>query len=92
MASRRKLKKTIRFVTSELITDIYFRCLGSKSIDTGKIEDLVQEVAVLSDDFVLRASRPDGKENPKIVRSYYQKLFADWQNEMEKITGKIESI
>lgn len=92
MASRRKLKKTIRFVTSELITDIYFRCLGSKSIDTGKIEDLVQEIAAMSDEFVLRANRPDGKENPKIVKAYYQKLFADWQQGMNKIIGKIESI
>jgi len=29
MASRKKLKQTIKFVSSELITDIYFRCLMS---------------------------------------------------------------
>jgi len=92
MASRRKLKKTIKFVSFELITDIYFRCLTSKNVDDQKIDNLVIEIMSLSRDYVLRVNRPDGKDNPILVKVYFRKLFSDWQNAMEKVIKEVESI
>jgi len=92
MASRRKLKQTIKFVSSELVTDIYFRCLMSKKLDDQKVDSLVVEIMALNREFVLRVNRPDGKNNTKIVKAYFRKLFADWQKAMEKIIKEIESL
>jgi len=92
MASRKKLKKTIKFVSSELITDIYFRCLLSKKIEEQKVDSLVLEIMKLNKEFVLRTNRPDGKDNPKLVKSYFQKLFSDWQLAMEKVIKEIEAL
>jgi len=92
MASRRNLKKTIKFVSSELITDIYFRCLMSKSIDDQKVDALVLEVMTLTNEFILRTNRPDGKENPKLVKSYFKKLFSDWKIAVNKLVKGIDSL
>jgi hypothetical protein len=92
MASRRKLKQTIKFVSSELVTDIYFRCLMSKKLDDQKVDSLVVEIMALNREFVLRVNRPDGKNNTKIVKAYFRKLFADWQKAMEKVIKEIESL
>ena len=92
MASRRNLKKTIKFVSSELLTDIYFRCLMSKSIDDQKVDALVVEVVTLTREFILRANRPDGKENPKLVKVYFQKLFSDWQIAVDKLVKDIDTL
>ena len=92
MASRRKLKQTIKFVSSELITDIYFRCLMSKKLDDQKVDNLVVEIMALNREFVLRVNRPDGKNNPHIIKAYFRKLYADWQKAMEKIIKEIESL
>ena len=92
MASRRKLKKTIKFVSFELITDVYFRCLMSKSVDDQKIDNLVVDIMSLNREYVLRANRPDGKDNPKLVKAYFRKLFGDWQTAMEKVIKEVESI
>jgi hypothetical protein len=92
MASRRKLKQTIQFVSSELITDIYFRCLMSKGVDGQKVDDLVVEIMALNREYILRVNRPDGKDNPKLVKAYFRKLFTDWQAAMEKIIKEIEAI
>lgn len=92
MASRRKLKKTIQFVSSELITDVYFRCLMSKQIDNQKVDNLVIDIMALSKEFILRANHPDGTENPKRVKIYFRKLFSDWQIAMEKTIKEIESL
>jgi hypothetical protein len=92
MASRRNLKKTINFVSSELITDIYFRCLMSRSLEDQKIDSLVVEIMAVNREFILRVNRPDGKENSKLVKAYFLKLFFDWQIAMEKIVKEIERI
>jgi hypothetical protein len=92
MASRRNLKKTINFVSSELITDIYFRCLMSRTLEDQKIDSLVVEIMAVNREFILRVNRPDGKDNPKLVKAYFHKLFSDWQVAMEKIIKQIEKI
>ena len=92
MASRRKLKTTIKFVSSELVNDIYFRCLMSKEIDEQKVNSLVENIMILNREFILRVNRPDGKDNPKLVKAYFKKLFADWQEAMEKTIKEIESL
>jgi len=92
MVSRRKLKQTIQFVSSELITDIYFRCLMSKEIDDQKVDKIVIEIMALNREYVLRVNRPDGKNNPKLVKTYFRKLFSDWQTAIEKVITKIEKI
>lgn len=92
MASRRKLKKTIQFVSSELITDIYFRCLMSKSIESQKVDNLVIQIMDINREFVLRSNRPDGKDNPKIVKAYFLKLYSDWQTAMDKVIVEIEKL
>ena len=92
MASRRKLKKTIKFVSFELITDIYFRCLTSKNVDDQKIDALVVDIMSLNREYILRTNCPDGKDNPNLVKAYFRKLFVDWQAAMEKVIKEIENI
>lgn len=92
MASRRKLKQTIKFVSFELISDVYFRYLMSKDVDDQKIDTLVVDIMSLNREYILRSNRPDGKDNPKLVKAYFRKLFSDWQIAMKKINKEIESI
>lgn len=92
MASRRKLKQTIKFVSFELISDVHFRYLMSKDVDDQKIDTLVVDIMSLNREYILRSNRPDGKDNPKLVKAYFRKLFSDWQIAMKKINKEIESI
>lgn len=92
MASRRKLKKTIQFISSELISDIYFRCLMTKEIDVEKVDAVSVVVMALSREYILRSNRPDGKDNPKLVKAYYRKMFIDWQLAIQGVIKEIESI
>lgn len=92
MASRRKLKKTIQFVSSELINEVYFRCLNLKELQESKIENIVEEINKIAQDYILRTNRPDGKENSKVSKVYFRKLYADWQKSVQKIIADIEKI
>ena len=92
MASRRKLKKTINYVSTELMTEVYFRVLLSGKSDDAKVEALSVEIADLNDRFILRAGHPDGKNNSAIVKSYFRKLFSDWQTAVDAIVKKMDEL
>lgn len=64
----------------------------SKEIDDQKVDKIVIEIMSLNREFVLRVNRPDGKNNPKLVKTYFRKLFSDWQTAIEKVITKIEKI
>ena len=41
MASKRKLKKTMHYISSELITDVFFKTLISDKVNEAKADELV---------------------------------------------------
>ena len=43
----------------------------------------------MQDDFIRRVGKTDGKENPAIVKSYYKKLKAELQAEVNDIAKEI---
>jgi hypothetical protein len=92
MASRRKLKKTIQFVSNELITDVYFRLLLNKNTDEKAAEALVIKIVDTSREFTLRSNRPGGKQNPASVKSYYRSLYKSWNEKLVEIIKETESI
>ena len=64
----------------------------SRTLEDQKIDNLVVEVMAINREFILRVNTPDGKDNPKLVKAYFHKLFSDWQIAMEKIIKEIEKI
>lgn len=92
MANRRKLKKTIDYATSELLTELYIKALSISTIDEKQVEDIVVEINELNHNFILRAGHNDGKNNRKIVKNYFNKLYADWQRDIDKIIQKIDNL
>ena len=91
MASRKDLKKDIKFVSVELISECYVRFIFNPSMEK-EINDIVMEINKLNYDTVTRINHTDGKNNPKITKAYYKKLKADYENGMKAILTKLESI
>lgn len=91
MASKRKLKKVMQFISSELITDVFFKTLMSGK-ETKKADALVVEISQFTREYINRIGRNGGKENPKEVKDYYRKLYAEWNRGIENFIGKIEKL
>ena len=64
----------------------------TKDIDAEKVDAVSVIVMALSREYILRANRPDGKDNPKLVKAYYRKMFIDWQLAIQGVIKEIESI
>lgn len=88
MASKRKLKKVIKFVTTELVSEIYILSFF-KEVNETKLDELVSKAMDINNQFVSRISHSDGKDDPKIVKAYFKKLREDWGNSVKELADEI---
>lgn len=92
MASRRILKKEIASVASELFTEALFCSLFIPGADKDKADQVMTRVLDMQDDFICRAGKADGKNNPALVKAYYKKLREELQQEVNAIADEITAL
>jgi len=92
MASIRRLKKDIQFLSAQLIGD----CIDFiDSFEAGKdkqVLDIITEAVSLHNNMIDRACHPDGKDNPKLVKSYYKQLRKDFIDGLDQSYRKLEEL
>lgn len=73
MASIRQLKKEVAFLSSQMIGDCidFVQTFNGNELEAMAVID---EVVLLHNSTVDKINNPDGKDNPKIVKGYYQEL------------------
>ena len=89
MAKRRILKKSISYAAGDLFSEAIIAEQIIPDIDCEKVHLLMTRILDVEDDFVRRAGRPDGKDNPKLVKAYYKKLKEDINTEFTAIADEL---
>ncbi len=92
MAKRKTLKRNIGYVAGELFTEILVAKMLVPNIDHDKADALMGRILDMQDNFVERAAKPDGKDNKKLVKEYYKKLYTDLQTEIDAIAEELEKL
>ncbi len=77
MASKRKIKKQIIDISSQLFEEALILRDVSSVDQLNDLNDFMDDVMVFLDDSLRRAHNPDAKDNPALVRAYYRKLRQD---------------
>jgi hypothetical protein len=91
MASIRQLKKEIEFISSQMIGD----CIDLVQTFNGKEVEamaVIDEIVLLHNTTVDKINNPDGKDNPKIVKSFYQQLKKDYISGVNEAYKKLETL
>ena len=88
MANRRILKKEISYTAGNLFLETVLCKLYLPDTNAEKADTILARILDMQD-FIGRAGRPDGKDNPKLVKAYYSKLRADLQKEIDAIAAEI---
>ncbi|HEY3390091.1 MAG TPA: hypothetical protein VGK38_11005 [Prolixibacteraceae bacterium] len=92
MATVRRLKKEIEFMSSQLIGD----CIDYLDTFEDKKEvnvlSIIEEAVLLNNTMLDRACHPDGKSNPKLVKQHYRKIKIDFVKGLDQAYGKLEGL
>jgi hypothetical protein len=91
MASIRNLKKEIGFLSSQVIGDSidFVQAFNGKETEAMAVID---EVVSIHNHTVDKINNPDGKDNPKLVKAYYQRLKKDYITGIDEAYKKLENL
>jgi hypothetical protein len=92
MASVRELKKDIDFLVFEVISDCFVSSNLHHDNKSEELTALISEAVELRNDLIARVNNPDGKDNPKIVKAYYNSVSKDLMLGVDKLFEKLSAI
>lgn len=94
MASVRGLKKDIDLLMSLVLNDCFYVLEYNTKVDHDAVMKLAGEVILQHREFRLRANHPDGKDDPKKVKQYYQNLMEEAlktaDKDLEKLSEEVK--
>lgn len=96
MASIKDLKKDIDLLMSMVLNDCFYVLEYNAKVDNDAVMKIAGDVIQKHRDLRVRVNHPDGKDNPKLVRSYYSQLtsemlvFADAS--LEKLSAEVKKV
>jgi hypothetical protein len=90
MASRRDLKKEINNISAELISE----CLTYKQfhpkIPDDRVDGIIREVIRHRNEYLARANKPDGKNNPSLVKKHYSAIVEEMRSKTIPLLDKLQ--
>jgi hypothetical protein len=92
MASIRKLKKDIQFLTAEGISDCINLTDEQDKEKNGKILDIIREIVANHNNIIERICHPDGKDNSKLIRNFFKQVKADYIHGLDQAYKKLEAL
>jgi hypothetical protein len=92
MASIRELKKDIDYLVFEVVSDcLVFSNLHPEN-ESDELSVLISDAVEFRNDLIARVNNPDGKDNPKIVKSYYKAVEKDLITGVDKLFERLSNL
>ncbi len=92
MPSVRRLKKEIDTQVFEVISDCFVYSGLHPADESDEVSVIVNDAVSLRNDLIARVNNPDGKDNPKIVKKYYQQVKKDLGSGVDKLCARLSSL
>lgn len=90
MASRRKLKKCVYYVATSLIQEAIVLNSLVKEFSNTKMDSIINEVVLAYREIMMKINNPEGTNNPKEIKKYYNTIIEQFQSEVDKIIKELE--
>lgn len=92
MASVRQLKKEIDNQLFEVISDCFIYAGVHPDSSQDELSDIINDAVSLRNDLIARVNNPDGKDNPKLVRSHYRLVEDDLNKGIDQLCSRLSAI
>ncbi|MDD2380605.1 MAG: hypothetical protein PHV35_02800 [Mariniphaga sp.] len=94
MSSIKRLKKEVDLIMTQVLSDCFYMVEYNPKVDAKAVMEIAGEMIEQHRDFRIRANHPDGKDNPKLVKKYFNELAADVidtvNQALEKLSAEVK--
>lgn len=91
MASVRNLKKDIDLIMSLVLNDCFYVMSQNQKISEDAVADIASEVIQKHRELRIRVNHPDGKDNKKLVKQYYNQVTTELLNFADSALKKLSA-
>lgn len=92
MASIRQLKKDIDYLIFEVVSDCLVYSNLHPENKSDELSVLITDAVEFRNDLIARVNNPDGKDNPKIVKTYYKTVEKDLITGVDKLFERLSTL
>ena len=92
MASIRELKKDIDYLVFEVISDCFAFSAVHPDNQTDELSAIITDAVKFRNELISRVNNPDGKDNPKILKSYYKSVKNDLLTGVDKLFTRLSAL
>lgn len=96
MASVRSLKKDIDLIMSLALSDCFYVLEYNSKVNEEAVYQIAAEIVQAHRELRLRAMHPDGKDNPKVVKTFYKdlvgKMLVAADKALEKLSAEVKKV
>jgi hypothetical protein len=92
MASVRQLKKDIDNQLFEIIADCFLYIGLHPERKSEDISSIIDDAVSLRNELIARTNNPDGKDNPKVVRQFFQLIKSDLNKGVESLCSRLSAL
>lgn len=92
MANKRNLKKDIDYLAYEVIADCFTYAQVNGEKNDKKVKQIIGDTIELRNNLIARVNHPDGKDNPKLVKQHFRKIYADLLEGIDKQFNALSEI
>lgn len=92
MASVRNLKKDIDYLVFEVISDCFAYSEIHPETNNDEVSSIINDAVNLRNDLIARVNNPDGKDNRKILKSYYKDVEKDLLTGVDSLFERLSSL
>lgn len=92
MASIKELKKHIDNIVFQVIYDCQVYAELHPGNESDEVFQIIEDVVQLRNDLFTRVNNPEGKNDPKIIRSHYQAIKKDLITGTDQLFIKLSSL
>ena len=92
MASVRELKKDIDYLIYEVISDCFVFSGLHPENKSDELSAVISDAVEFRNDLIARVNNPDGKDNPKILKTYYKTLQKDLLNGVDSLFNRLSEL
>lgn len=89
MASKRQLKRELISIVSQLYNEALLLHQLSTPETQESLSSLMDDLLVFTDDTLRQIQNPDGKDNPKLIKAYYQRVRAHIATQEEQFNDRL---
>ena len=91
MASVKNLKKDIDLIMSLALSDCFYVLEHNKKINGDKVMKIAEEIIEKHHELRVQVNHPEGKDEPKKIKKYYNELVSDMLNAADEALEKLSA-